>query len=45
MVTEFFRAITLCHQASVVRDPNHTDLQKYICVMHDEIASLEFAQS
>ena len=43
MVIEFFRGITLCHQASVVKDPSQQDLQRYICVLHDEIASLEFA--
>lgn len=43
MVTEFFRGITLCHQASVAKDPTQADIQKYICVLHDEIASLEFA--
>ena len=48
MITEFFRGITLCHQASVVKDSIKSDfmnMQKYICVLHDEIASLEFAQS
>ena len=44
MVTEFFRGITLCHQASVAKDPTQADMQRYICVLHDEIASLEFAQ-
>lgn len=44
VVTEFFRGITLCHQANVVKDQKNPDLQKYICVLHDEIASLEFAQ-
>jgi hypothetical protein len=47
MITEFFRGITLCHQASVVKDAiknDYQNLQKYICVLHDEIASLEFAQ-
>lgn len=43
MVTEFFRGITLCHQANVVRDTSQIDQQRYICVLHDEIASLEFA--
>jgi len=43
MVTEFFRGITLCHQANVVRDTTSVDLHKFICVLHDEIASLEFA--
>jgi hypothetical protein len=45
MLTEFFRGIALCHQASVVKDTSLADLHKYICVLHDEIASLEFAQS
>ena len=44
MLTEFFRGITLCHQATVIKDITKDDLQKYLCVMHDEIASLEFAQ-
>ena len=44
MVTEFFRGITLCHQASVVKDNTSENLLRYICVLHDEIASLEFAQ-
>jgi|TARA_B110000285_G_scaffold233122_1_gene305960 hypothetical protein len=44
MVTEFFRGITLCHQASVVKDMTQVDMQRFICVLHDEIASLEFAQ-
>jgi hypothetical protein len=43
MVTEFFRGITLCHQASVVKDINSAEMQRFICVLHDEIASLEFA--
>lgn len=43
MLTEFFRGITLCHQANVVKDTHAWDLHKYICVLHDEIASLEFA--
>lgn len=43
MVFEFFRGITLCHQASVVKDKMSDTLLKYICVLHDEIASLEFA--
>jgi hypothetical protein len=43
-VTEFFRGITLCHQANVVKDNSHENLLRYICVLHDEIASLEFAQ-
>ena len=43
MLTEFFRGITLCHQATVIKDITKDDLQKYLCVMHDEIASLEFA--
>lgn len=44
VVTEFFRGITLCHQANVVKDQQNPDRQKFICVLHDEIASLEFAQ-
>lgn len=44
MLTEFFRGITLCHQASVARDLSQPDLMRYICVLHDEITSLEFAQ-
>jgi len=44
MVIEFFRGITLCHQANVVRDNTQDNYLKYICVLHDEIASLEFAQ-
>lgn len=44
MIVEFFRGITLCHQANVVKDNSHENLLKYICVLHDEIASLEFAQ-
>lgn len=44
MVIEFFRGITLCHQANVVRDKSKDTLLRYICVLHDEIASLEFAQ-
>jgi len=44
MMIEFFRGITLCHQANVVKDPSSANKQKYICVLHDEIASLEFAQ-
>jgi len=44
MVIEFFRGITLCHQASVVRDNTQDTSLRYICVLHDEIASLEFAQ-
>jgi hypothetical protein len=45
MITEFFRGITLCHQANVVRDHSNKNLHKYICVLHDEIASLEFSHS
>lgn len=44
MLTEFFRGITLCHQANVARDNNSPDMMRFICVLHDEIASLEFAQ-
>lgn len=44
MVTEFFRGITLCHQANVVKDNSQEGLLRYVCVLHDEIASLEFAQ-
>ena len=44
VIIEFFRGITLCHQANVVKDHSNPDMQKYICVLHDEIASLEFAQ-
>ena len=44
MVTEFFRGITMCHQASVAKDYHSQDHYKYIGVLHDEIASLEFAQ-
>ena len=44
MIWEFFRGITLCHQANVVQDSRFEDQQRYICVLHDEIASLEFAQ-
>jgi magnesium-transporting ATPase (P-type) len=44
VIIEFFRGITLCHQANVVKDHTNPDIQKYICVLHDEIASLEFAQ-
>jgi len=43
IVVEFFRGITLCHQASVVKDNTKDSLLRYICVLHDEIASLEFA--
>ena len=43
MLTDFFRGITLCHQASVAKDNINPSLMKYICVLHDEIASLEFA--
>jgi hypothetical protein len=43
MLTEFFRGIVLCHQASVARDNTQPNLMKFICVLHDEIASLEFA--
>jgi hypothetical protein len=43
MITEFFRGITLCNQASVEKDPVKPDMFRYICVLHDEIASLEFA--
>ena len=43
MITEFFKGITLCHQASVAKVMNHGDLYKYYCVFQDEIASLEFA--
>ena len=44
MILEFFRGITLCHQANVVTDKRGDDQQRYICVLHDEVASLEFAQ-
>lgn len=44
MIFEFFRGITLCHQAYVVKDKSKDTLLRYICVLHDEIASLEFAQ-
>lgn len=44
MLTEFFRGITLCHTASVARDLSQPDQMRFICVLHDEIASLEFAQ-
>ena len=44
MITEFFRGITLCHQASVMLDNSQENLFRYICVLPDEIASLEFAQ-
>lgn len=44
MILEFFRGITLCHQANVVNDKRGEDMQRYICVLHDEVASLEFAQ-
>ena len=43
MVVEFFRGIILCHQANVVKDNTKDSLMRYICVLHDEIASLEFA--
>jgi hypothetical protein len=45
MIIDFFRGITLCHQASVMKDQSTIDKHKYICVLHDEIASLEFAHS
>lgn len=43
-IEEFFRGIILCHQASVTQDNTQEGLFRYICVLHDEIASLEFAQ-
>lgn len=43
LVTEFFRGIVLCHQASVMQDNTQEGLFRYICVLHDEMASLEFA--
>ena len=44
MLVEFFRGITLCHQANVVRDKfsNNDQEYKYIGVLNDEIATLEF---
>ena len=46
MLVEFFRGITLCHQANVVRDKfsNNDQEYKYIGVLNDEIATLEFCQ-
>ena len=46
MLVEFFRGITLCHQANVVRDKFSSNDQeyKYIGVLNDEIATLEFVQ-
>ena len=44
MIVEFFRGITLCHQANVQKDKaGNTDQLRYIGVLHDELASLDFA--
>lgn len=43
-IIELFRGITLCNQASVQKDFKNQHLYKYIGVLHDELASLEFAQ-
>ena len=45
MIIEFFRGINLCHQATVKKDSSDPDNIKYICVLNDEIASLELAKS
>ena len=45
MIIEFFRGINLCHQANVIKDSFDPDSIKYMCVLNDEIASLEFANS
>ena len=42
MLTEFFRGITLCHQANVTRDLSQEDIFKYTGVLNDEIYTLEF---
>ena len=46
MITEFFRGITLCHQVNVTNRSG--DLEngefKYIGVLNDEIATLEFCK-
>jgi|TARA_B110000285_G_C15118965_1_gene615910 hypothetical protein len=47
MLVEFFRGITLCHQANVTKDKMNTSSHqqyKYIGVLNDEIATLEFCQ-
>jgi hypothetical protein len=47
MLVEFFRGITLCHQANVTKDKDRTSANqeyKYIGVLNDEIATLEFCQ-
>lgn len=41
---EFFRGITLCHQASVSKDFSQEDFYRYVGVLHDELAALDFAQ-
>ena len=44
MIVEFFRGITLCHQANVSIDKGSQGSFRYIGVLHDELASLDFAQ-
>jgi hypothetical protein len=42
MLIEFFRGITLCHQANVTRDLYDESKYIYIGVLNDEIATLDF---
>jgi len=44
MIIEFFRGINLCHQANVIKENNDPENIKYMCVLNDEIASLEFTK-
>lgn len=45
-ISQFFRAITLCHQINVLKDSRQLegDGYQYVGVFNDEIASLEFAK-
>ena len=44
MIIEFFRGINLCNQANIIKDSYDTENIKYMCVLNDEIASLEFSK-
>lgn len=43
MLIEFFRGITLCHQANVFKD-QHSDKHNFTGVHNDELFTLDFCQ-
>lgn len=44
MIIEFFRGINLCNQANIIKDSYDPENIKYMCILNDEIASLEFSK-